>query len=492
MKKIKKILIVGLVFTTVMACDDFSDYNTDTKNPREVPAGALFANATKTLFDFMTEINVNVNNFRLWSQQWAQTTYADESNYDLITRNVNGAAWNTLYSDVIRDLREAKVIIGTPEYRTQNPTFDDAMIANQLAMAEVLEVFTWHALVDIFGDIPYTQALTDDITPAYDDDQAIYNNIITRLDAAIATLNGDSGMGAADLVYGGDATQWKKFANSLKLRLALRIAQVDNAKAQTMVLQAIDPANGGVFTSNEDNFQLAYQGSTPNTNPLWVSLIQSGRSDFIAASTLVTPMENLNDPRLPFYFQDTFGGNYVGGVYGDNNAYNAFSHPGLLQEDPEFPGIILSYWEVQFLLADAAARGYAVGATPDVFYNEGIRASMLYWGSTALPNTPAITDANITAYLAQPGVAYATAPGTPLQKIAFQKWVSLYDQGFEAWNTVRIYDYPTLPMAVLSELPTPKRYTYPVTEYSLNEDNVAAAGDAMGSDALDTAVFWDN
>jgi hypothetical protein len=261
--------------------------------------------------------------------------------------------------------------------------------------------------------------------------------------------------------------------------LAIRLADVNMGLSQTMAVQAVQ---GGVFTSNADNFLLQYQSSTPNTNPLWVDLVQSGRSDFIAANTLVDQMNALNDPRRQFYFRDTYDGEYVGGVYGDQQAYNAFSHPGNNQLNPQFPGILISYWEVAFLLADAAQRGYSVGGTAEEFYNEGIRASIRYWGGT---------EADVAAYLANPDVAYTTAPGTPFQKIALQKWISLYDQGFEAWSTYRLYDYPTMAIAALSELPTPNRYTYPVTEYSLNEENVRSAGTRVGGDALSTRIFWD-
>jgi len=474
MNKMKKIFIVSLTLLTAVACEDLTELNDDIKNPKEVPAGALFANASKSLFDFMTEPNVNVNNFRLWAQQWAQTTYADESNYDLITRNVNGSAWNTLYAEVIRDLRETKRFVEQDNFLTAQAK------ANQMAMAEVLEVFTFHVLVDIFGDIPYTQALTDDVTPAYDDDADIYADLVSRLDAAIAQLSGDSDMGAYDIVYGGDADMWRLFANSLKLRMAIRLADVNPGLAETMAEAAV---NDGVFTSNADNFALSYQGSTPNTNPLWVSLIQSGRSDYIAASTLVEPMVALDDPRLPYYYKDPVGAEFLGGIYGDNNAFNAFSHPGEWQEDPTFPGIIMSNWEVAFLKADAAERGFDVGGTAEEFYDEGITASILYWGGD---------QAAADAYLANPDVAYPTAMGaTPFERIALQKWIALYDQGFEAWSTVRFYDYPSMPIAVLSELPTPSRYTYPVTEYSLNEENVATARTNMGGDELGGKVFWD-
>ena len=469
----KNLIIFILTLFILMSCGEkLTDLNKDIKNPESVPAGALFANAQKELFDYMTDCNVNINNFRLWSQQWAQTTYDDESNYELVERNVNGRAWNSLYAEVIRDLDDAAIFIQEDEILT------DAAKRNQLAMIEVLQIFTYHVLVDTFGDIPYSQALGDDVTPAYDDDATIYSDLISRLDAAIVNLSGDSEMGAADLVYGGDADLWKMFANSLKLRMAIRLANVNPSQAETMAVAA----SGGVYESVADQFELMYQNAPPNNNQLWDDLVQSGRSDFIAASTLTDPMNDLNDPRLPFYYKDPIEGVYQGGIYGTNNNFNAFSHPGLLQEDPTWPGILISYWEVQFLLADAASRGWAVGGSAEDFYNAGIEASILYWGAT---------QAEADAYLANPDVAFATAAGTDLEKIALQKWISLYDQGFEAWCSYRLYNHPDLPPAARSGDDTPRRFTYPVTEYSLNEESVEAASTAIGGDEKSTKVFWD-
>jgi hypothetical protein len=469
----KNLVIFILTLFILMSCGDkLTDLNKDIKNPEEVPAGALFANAIKDLFDYQTDCNVNINNFRLWSQQWAQTTYDDESNYELVERNVNGRAWNEHYAEIIRDLNDAKKFI------EEDANLPDEAKKNQTAMAEVLQVYAYHVLVDTFGDIPYTEALGDDVTPGYDSDVDIYNDIINRLNTAINSLSGESRMGSYDLVYGGDVDMWRMFANSLKLRLAMRLANVNPSLSQSLA----EAAAGGVFTSNADHFALLYQNAPPNTNQLWDDLVQSGRSDFIAASTLTDPMNALNDPRLPFYYKDPIDGVYQGGIYGTNNNYNAFSHPGLLQEDPTWPGIILSYWEVAFLLADAAERGYSVPGSAAEWYSIGIEASILYWGAT---------QAEADAYLANPDVAFATAAGTDREKIALQKWISLYDQGFEAWCSYRLYNHPDLPPAARTGRETPRRFTYPVTEYSLNEESVQSAATAIGGDDLQTKVFWD-
>ncbi|MCB0584985.1 MAG: SusD/RagB family nutrient-binding outer membrane lipoprotein [Phaeodactylibacter sp.] len=484
----KKIYVLSILLFGMFSCSqNLTDLNVDNKNPREVEADVLFANATSELFDFMASTNVNINNFRLWAQQWAQTTYADESNYELSERRVDERAWNTLYATVIRDLKEAKTLWAEKEL---SPAFLEEHQRNQIAMAEVMEIFAWHLLVDIFGDIPYTAAFTDDVTPAYDDDAAIYADLAARLDAAIGKLSGASVVGSSDLVYGGDVAKWKKMANTLKVRMGIRMADMNNATAKQMVEAAL---SSGVFESSDDDFRLHYTSSTPHTNPLWVDLVQSGRSDFVAANTIVDKMNALEDPRLPYFFEDQYevvidtntgetAIQFLGGIYGDNNNYNSFSHPGELQKMPTFSHSILDYTELSFLLADAAERGYSVGKSAEEYYNQGITSSILEWGGTT---------AEANTYLANPDVAYSTAQGDWKEKIALQKWLAMYNRGFEAWTTWRVYDAPELNIAAQAGTLPPTRYTYPTSEYSLNGDNVEAASGAIGGNTKFVKVFWD-
>ena len=464
---------------TVFACsDDISDVNVDTKNPTEVPAEVLFSNATKNLFDQMVNTNVNTNIFKMVAQYWTETTYTDEANYDLIGRNINGAQWTILYRDVLKDLQEAEMIL------TENPdpTLTEANLQNRHAMIEVLQVFTWHVLVDTFGDIPYTEALNpDDSTPVYDDDAAIYADLADRLDAAISQLEAGAGGfgGGADYIYNGDAAKWSKFANSLKLRLALRFAEVDDTKAADMASEAIA---SGVFESHEDNATIQYQGSAPNTNPIWEDLVQSGRADFVAANTIVDAMNDLNDPRRNDYFAENMGeGVYEGGTYGANgNTQSNSTIYSALFEDPTLEGVILDYTEVQFLIAEAAARGL-ISDDAETYYDEAITSSILYWGGT---------EEEADAYLAQSEVAW---DGDQWQeRIGVQKWIALYNRGFEAWSTWRKLDVPELPNAGQSGLPVPLRFTYPTTEATLNGANLEAAASAIGGDEQQTPVFWDN
>jgi len=472
----KKLLIALIALVTVASCQNLTELNRDTKNPEEVPAGTLFANATVELFDFMVSTNVNVNNLRLWSQYWTETTYTDESNYELIQRNVNGRTWNILYATVLRDLKEARKFIDA------DPLLSDENRKNQLAMISVLEAFTGHLLVDFFGDVPWSDALGSDITPAYDDDASVYQAVMDKLDAAIADLGGESGIGDFDLIYGGDVNMWKKFANGLKLRLAIRIANVDPTKAQTMANEAI---NGGLIASNDENVDLAYTSSPPHTNPLWVDLVQSGRNDFVAANTLVDYMNDLEDPRRAYYFSDVTDslGNPIGGIFGASNNYNEYSHPGTMLLDPTFPGTIMDYVEMEFLQADVAARFDNDMSAAETHYNNAIRASILYWGGT---------NQEADDYLANPKVAWGTAAGTSLEKIAMQKWLAMYNRGFEGWSTYRVYNAPVLNNAAEAGTPPPLRYIYPVDEYSLNGTSVNDAVAANPGYDEFLPIFWDN
>jgi hypothetical protein len=175
--------------------------------------------------------------------------------------------------------------------------------------------------------------LTDDVTPKYDDAATIYADLIARILAAHGTLSGDNGLGAYDLVYGGDSDAWKKFAASLALKLAVRTADYATNDDAKDVAEAALAA--GVFTSSADNASLAYTSSPPHTNPLWDDLVQSGRTDFCASNTMAGVMNAHNDPRRAVYFRNLDSlGDLTGGIYGQNSAYNSHSQPGDALEDP--------------------------------------------------------------------------------------------------------------------------------------------------------------
>jgi len=471
----KKYFLIVAILLLSFSCTDFGDINQSIKDPNTVPAETLFANATKNLFDQMVSTNVNVNIFKLFAQYWTETTYTDEANYDLVRRDQPGTHWNVLYRDVLKDLDEARKIINESE----DVTIPQTTINNQLAMIGVLEVYTYHILVDTFGNVPYTEALdSNNIEPSYDDDLAVYTSIITRLDEAMALFTiGNEGFENSDLIYGDDMVKWLAFANSLKLKLAIRIGQVDATKGALMASQAI---TAGVFTSNGDNAAFSYMGTSVNANPIWASLVQSGRKDFVGANTIVDIMNTLDDDRRPMYFQENLGaGVYTGGDYGANNDFDAFTHVGEIFHQKETDAVILDYAEVEFLIAEAIEMSFVAGDA-EMHYNNAITASYDFWGA---PNS--------AAYLLKPEVAYGTASSSWQETIAVQKWLALYGRGFEGWSNYRIYGYPTMIVPPSSNEDVPRRYTYPADEPSVNGTNYDAASADMGGDTKSSKVFWD-
>jgi hypothetical protein len=317
----------------------------------------------------------------------------------------------------------------------------------------------------------------------------VYLNLLDRLDAAIDQLDPAApGFGASDKLYEGktlnpgNIASWQKFANSLKMRLAMVIVDSDNARAKT----AIEEASPNAFTSSADDAIFQYSTIPPNTNPIWVDLVQSGRLDFVGANTMIDTMNALNDPRRPFYFNEApqeAGGGYQGGTYGASNDYYSFSPAGELLRRKDFPAVWIDYTEVEFLRAEAIERGYAVGGTAAQHYNNAITASIVSWGGSA-------DDA--AAYLLQPEVAYATPnPAGWEGKIGVQKWLALYNRGFEAWTEWRRLDFPKLVAPARAQTPIPIRFTYPVSEQNLNKINYDKAASAIGGDEVTTKIFWD-
>lgn len=472
----KRLFIISISLFTLAACTkDIEKFNEQTKNAAVAPAGTLFSNGARNLIDGVTSANVNLNVFRLTIQHWASTTYQDEPNYDFTTRNIPQAWWLRMYRDVLNDLEESKRLIPS------DVTISDATKKNRIAIADIMEVYTFSVLVNTFGDVPYSEALdANKLFPKYDDAKTIYDDLLTRINADITALDA-SGSGfesTADFIYGGSVAKWKKFANTLKIKLAMTIADVDAAKAKT----AVEEADAGAFTSAADNAVVKYYSTTPNTNPIWVDLVQSNRQDWIAANTLVDKLKALNDPRLSLYLKPNDDGLYVGGIVGSNNTYSKYAKVSNKVIDPSDPGFFLDYVEVEFFRAEAKERGFNVTGTAGEHYNNAVKASILYWGGTT---------AQADTYLLSPDVAYATASGNYKQKIGTQKWIALFNRGYEAWTEYRRMDFPVLTPPSTAKSGYPTRLTYPTNEQTLNKANYTSAAAKIGGDKVETKLFWD-
>lgn len=481
------ILYFVLILFFAGCTDNFEDFNTDKKNPATVKANALFANAEKALVDQIQSTNVNYNIFKMVAQYWTETTYTDEANYLIVERNIPEQIYQEYYREALKDMESAAKLI--PE--ETDPSISAANKQNRQMIIEILEAYAYNRLVDIFGSIIYTDAINiENVYPKYDDGASVYADLIKRVDAAIAGLDPNAGsFGKSDLIYGGDISAWMKFANTLKIKMGITLADVNSTLAASTLESAVD----GAFTSSNDDALLVYQGASPNQNPLYEDLVASGRKDFVAANTIVDKMNELNDPRRAYYFTkvDTTGNGdlvYYGGEYGYPNSYSNYSHIANAIQAPDFPGFIMTYTEMLFYLSEAAARGMNVPNSAEEYYNMGITESILNWGGT---------QAEADAYLANANVAYATAPDNSStgwkEKIGTQSWIANYTRGLVGWTTWRRLDYPIFNVAELIETTAdiPTRFTFPVNEQTLNEDNWKTASTAIGGDKQTTKIFWD-
>jgi len=488
----KRLLLSVFVLSFVLMSCDITDMNEDTKGATNVAADPLFTSGQFNLGDYLHNTSVNLNNFKFMAQYFSATDYPAESRYAFADRGVSSNIWSTLYRGILANLQESK------EKIKANDLIGEGEKANKIASIEVLNVMTYHYMVTLWGDIPYLNAEgegealdpDDNSQPTYKDAEEIYMDLMERLDNAIAMFDPSAdSFGEADNFYQGDVGKWIKFANSLKLRMGIMLADSNPDIAQT----AVEEAAPNAFKSNGDNAIIPFDSNPPNTNPLWEAIVQSGRDDYIPSDVLVDKMNELNDPRRPVFY-DKKDGEYIGGPYGEQNAYADFSHLSSLMEESGRPGVIMGYDEVELILAEAVERGYAVTGSAADHYEKAIRADMEYW-KNLVGDPEIINEDDIDAYLAQDEVAYATAPGNWKQKIGNQMWLALFLQGTQGWNVFRRLGYPDLqaPTDAVSAAKgeVPVRFRYPIDEQNYNEQNYNNASEAIGGDEFTNNLFWD-
>lgn len=469
--------------------DKITGINKNPNAPGSVQPAFLFPNAVTDVVGRARGGSFDLTLTSLWAQHIAMDRFTDEDTYSIRPDNINGY-WSGFYAGGLQDL--ATILDQT--------TATDA--PNIVAPALVMKSWTFGIMTDVWGDIPYSQANKSDPSapPAYDAQKDVYAGILADLKTASdLSAPGGTTYGTADLIYNGDAAKWKKFANSLRLRYALRLSKVDPTTAQTQVAAAIA---AGVFTSNADNALLKWPGDGTNNNPIYQNFVT--RDDQHMSQTLVNVLKSLYistgptaadtvfDPRLAVYADPIVSSPskplYVGAPNGlQDDAAIAIgitntSRVGIAYRGKSTPSILMAYSEVLFDEAEAAARGWAPGDAA-ALYNAGIKASMQYNG---------IADNVTAAYIASPRVAYS--PATGIQQIALQRWIALFSEGTEAYSTWRRTGVPDLqpgPAAITSPQVVPRRLTYPVSEQSFNDAALQAASTAQGGATLNGRVWWD-
>ncbi len=478
-----KILSVFAALAAIMACGDLTSINQNPNGPVDVPPPSILPSVIQNVVGGVNGVDaLNIRGGGLWVQYYSEIQYRDEDKY--IVRSGTSGGWflyNSALEDIQRIIRKG-VASNTP---------------NWSAVGRILKSYTYSVMTDAMGDLPYSQALKGDtvLAPVYDTQQQIYTGMLADLAQANTEISpAGIGFASGDLMYNGDMTKWRKFANSLRLRLAIHLSIKDATKAATEAAAAV---TAGVFTSNADNATLLYLSTSPNRNPIYNDA--QGRDDYGLSKTYVDSLTSWADPRLPVFAQpNPAGTGYQGLPNGLNDGegtpiVNISRFGAFWRSTAAAPMDLLTYSEVLFLQAEAAERGWIPGgsAAAATFYNNAITASMQQYG----------VGAGAAAYLAQAKVGYDAAGATlagHLQQIAYQKWVSLFMQGMESWTEVRRTRIPLLipgPRAAFGAgVPgrIPERLPYDDNEAVLNKANldaaVAAQGFSAGNDI--TKALW--
>ena len=426
----------------------------------------------------------------------------------------------------------------TESYSTIVPLWQDlkgkteTQFPEVFALAQILKISAWHKATDMFGPIPYKEAGKGLITVPYDSQEEVYKAMFKELSDAIEVLtkyadNGNSKLlPNADAVYAGDVHKWVVYANSLMLRLAMRVYYADAALSKKYALQAVNHSYG-VMKTKDDEAKMERGASLEFKNNLDVLINQYNECRM--GSSMLAYLGGYQDPRLPKYFNtSTVSQAVTVGTYGkysgvptghdvsSNDAFKDSSRPAITSTTP-------TYWmrasEVYFLLAEAALHGFAVGGTAESLYEKGIEMSFEengiassevadYMSSGLKPSAYSFHFTNPGVNVDVPAVTEATTAwsGTDeekLEKIMIQKWIALYPNGQEAWTEYRRTGYPKLHSVVTNysngEIDSEvgiRRMRFPTNKSTSAEDiaNLESARKLLrgGLDKAGTRLWWDN
>jgi hypothetical protein len=515
MKKIILVLVSAACFTLVSSCNKgFDELNVSPNNPTSLDAAFLFTNAefsthAATMETEPTVVQQFVNPF---------TGITAAFNFNQVNQTYTAQRWNATYTGTNTGATSSA---GPVQLLVQilSQLKGNADRTNLYNEARIWKAYQFMMLVDTYGNVPYTDAaqayLSGVLTPKYDNQAAIYTDLVNEVTTATAALDPAKDIVKADVFYGGNIAQWKKLGYSLLLRIGMRYSKIDAAKARTIVQAAVA---GGVMTSNADNCYLKYNATY--VNPVSQS-VNSLANTYYLAAPFVNQLKNSGDPRLkyisgkyanpvaaPTSVPDTTSANQFGLPIGYSSATLA-SAPGFRGANGSgynysqinysifgsltAPQFFITHAQTQLLLAEAAFRGWLTGgSTPDVYYANGIRAAMDQWVTY---NAAAIIPlATQNAFINNPVNAYSTA--NALNLINTQYWIASWGNGSEAWANFRRSGFPALsPNTIAGQNISSgfvRRFVYPTLELSANLTNYqAAVADLGGPDNMDTRIFWD-
>lgn len=442
-KKIYYYLLLAALAFTVVSCEDLDTLNRDPNNPVEVPSHMLMSGAQKWIMDNIYDNWFSGRQNLLYAQYWAQRNYTEEDRYQ-IRESTNNNYFNYLYMG-IANLEKVEQL--NTDEATASESAEFGANVNQIAAAKILKVWLMNVITDTWGNVPYSDVakLEEGVTYAkYDDQSDIYAGMLEELAEAVNMIDeSEVAFVSGDIIYGGDASKWKKFGNSLKCRLAIHLSKVD-PNWRTYIEEAIAD---GVFTDNSDAATYKYSTTGSDYSKFYQGFFVDNRNDFTITKPFVDllqgtpddlngkshPWEGVVDPRLEMY-TTAIDSVYKGIPYGIPNSRTealrvgtpdwSRSTPMFLESDFAVP--LMTYAELKFILSEY--NGYS-----ETDYREGIEASINYWASQAeIP----VSEADLDTYVD------AVSQNVDAEAVAVQKYIDLFMNGTEAWTEFRRTGYP--------------------------------------------------
>lgn len=515
---LKSMLLVGL-FSLAACTDGF-----DNQNPYQ-PTGDMLEGDNFKVGAFFPQLQQNVVSTHNNQFQLSQNLIGDiYSGYMASPNNFNSNKNNSTYFFQDNWLNDPfqKVYtkaIGAYMEIKKNTGSDEASHVYQLG--QIIKIASMHRFTDMWGPLPYSEVGKGSMSAAYDSQEAVYHSFFEELTKAIDvltifTLNNPNSkpMAAYDLVYGGDYSKWVRYANSLKLRLAMRVSYIDPVLAQKNAEEAINHSIG-VITDNGNNTELKSSNTILIKNQLWT--MASSYNDIRMGADIQSILTGYDDPRLPIHFQKVTI-NDVGGYYGVRSGisiakkedYSPFSSMNIQISDPI---VWMNAAEVSFLRAEGALRGWKMKTTAKEAYENGVKLSFLDCGASGNVDMYLKDNTKVAKRYIDPKKGSNSSDAVSkitiawndnnaafeenLERIITQKWIAIFPDGQEAWSEYRRTGYPKLfPVVVNNSAGTItgsiRRMPFPKSEYSLNADNLAKAIELLGgADNGGTKLWWD-
>lgn len=480
MKNYIKLFALLFFLSMLSACTkDFEEMNTNPNNLTSVPYKTLITNSENSI---LRTYNPILDESVSWARYNVRNVYVQDDRYQITGANTNF----NMYSGHFQNLKQA--MEGSEKAKDNNSA----------AVVKILRVYAFQNLTDLYGDIPYSEALKADdpanptIYPRYDTQKSIYMDLVTQLKAANEMITPSANIGSADIIFNGNMMKWKRFCNSLLLRVYMRMSLAEPAVAKAGIeMVAANPDTYPVIISNTTAaFKFWNPADAIYRSPYWMNPVTAKTQQNVTSAFMIKFLTDRNDTRLPVYAEPAASsGKFIGlplGTLGQST--QSLSIMGIKEfRSDNSPTRILRYSEVLFIYAEAALNGWNVGMTAKQAYEAAVTASFQEYGLS------------VGNYLSDPMVNF-NGGAEQRQLIGDQKWAALYPDGNQGWAEVRRTGYPTYVATTEPEgglFPGKGiilRRPYPYSEAVSNPEAFAAAMAAQPgiiSEKFGARLWWD-